>query len=66
MKIIRFLEITWLCIAIAGVAIGIYKFYTIGWDEAMYFFIFTFVAAIFYYIRRRQRIRMEQENPPEE
>lgn len=66
MKIIRILEITWLCIAIAGVLIGSYKFYTEGWDEALYFFIFTFVAAIFYYIRRRQRIRMEQEHRPGE
>jgi O-antigen/teichoic acid export membrane protein len=66
MKIIRILEITWLLIAIAGAGIGVYKFTSEGWDEALYFFIFTFVAAIFYYIRRRQRIRMEQDNRPGE
>jgi O-antigen/teichoic acid export membrane protein len=65
MKIIRILEITWLCIAIAGVVIGAYKFAIDGWGEAIPFLMFTFVAAIFYYIRRRQRIRLEQENHPE-
>jgi hypothetical protein len=66
MKIIRILELSWLIIAIAGVVFGTFKFYTEGWDEAIYFYIFTLVAGIFYYIRRRQRIKMEQDNLPEE
>ncbi|HET6243464.1 MAG: hypothetical protein H0V01_07955 [Bacteroidetes bacterium] len=64
MKIIRILELAWLIIAIAGAVLGIYKFANEGLSEAIYFFIFTFVAAVFYYIRRKQRIRMEQENRP--
>jgi hypothetical protein len=66
MRIIRILEIAWLIIAISGLAIGTFKFYYEGWDEAVFFYIFTLVAAIFYYIRRKQRIRMEQESRPEE
>lgn len=66
MKIIRILELAWLIIAIAGVVFGSYKFAREGWDEAVYFYIFTIVAAIFYYIRRRQRIKMEKENFPVE
>jgi membrane protease YdiL (CAAX protease family) len=65
MKIIRILEITWLCIAIAGVLFGAYKFNESDWGDRILLFMFTFVAGIFYYIRRRQRIRMEQENHPE-
>jgi hypothetical protein len=61
MKIIRILEVAWLLIAIGGAVLGAYKFINEGWDEAIYFFVFTLVAAIFYYIRRRQRIRMQQE-----
>jgi hypothetical protein len=66
MRIIRILEIAWLVIAIGGIIIGTFMFYTKGWDEAVFFYIFTLVAAIFYYIRRRQRIKMEQESRPEE
>jgi hypothetical protein len=66
MKIIRILELSWLIIAISGVVFGTFKFYSEGWDEAIYFYIFTLVAGIFYYIRRRQRIKMEQDNLPEE
>jgi uncharacterized membrane protein len=60
MKIIRILEITWLLIAIAGAVIGAYKLYEGNRSDAITFFIFTLVAAIFYYIRRRQRLRMEK------
>ncbi|MDQ3192955.1 MAG: hypothetical protein M3Q58_15310 [Bacteroidota bacterium] len=66
MKIIRILELAWLVIAIAGAVLGTYKFSTEGWDEAVYFYIFTIVAAVFYYIRRRQRIKMGQDNSPAE
>ncbi len=66
MKIIRILEMAWLVIAIAGAVIGTYKFSSEGWDQAVYFYIFTIVASIFYYIRRRQRIKMEKDNSPAE
>ncbi len=66
MKIIRTLELAWLLIAIAGAGFATYKFVNEGWAEAYILYIFTIVAAIFYYIRRRQRIKMEQENRPAE
>jgi hypothetical protein len=61
MKIIKILEISWLIIAIAGIVMGAYKMSTTGWGDAIYFFIFTVVAGIFYFIRRKQRIKMEQQ-----
>jgi hypothetical protein len=67
MKIIRILEMAWLAIAVGAFALGAFKYYTTqNWDEAVYFFIFTLIAAIFYFIRRRQRINMEKEHPPGE
>lgn len=62
-KIVRILEICWLIIAIAGIVLGAYQFYVGNSEHALYFYIFTAVAGIFYYMRRKQRLRLEkQEN----
>lgn len=61
MKIIRILEISWLIIAIAGLGLAVFKLIQGHTQDAVYFFIFMIVALIFYFIRRRQRIRMEKD-----
>ena len=60
-KIVRILEICWLIIAIAGIILGAYQFYVGNSEHAVYFYIFTAVAGIFYYLRRRQRLRLEEQ-----
>lgn len=62
---LRILEISWLLVALIGLSIGIYKTVTEGFIEAVYVFIFTIVALIFYMMRRKQRIAMQQSREDE-
>jgi len=59
---LRILEIAWLIFAISGAGLGLYKLYTEGVSESLFFLFFTLVATVFYVIRRKQRIAMEKEN----
>lgn len=59
---LRVLEISWLVILILGVVFGVYRWWTDGIDSALTLFIFTFISAVFYVIRRKQRIAMERED----
>ena len=59
---LRVLEISWLVILILGVVFGVYRWWTDGIDSALTLFIFTFISAVFYVIRRKQRIAMEKED----
>jgi hypothetical protein len=54
---IRFLEICWLVIAIGAAFTGIYHTVTRGFSESYVFFIIAFIAAIFFSIRRKQRLK---------
>lgn len=62
MKIIKILEIFWLIIAITGIVMGTYMISSGSREDAVIFYVFTLVAGIFYYIRRKQRIKMGKEN----
>ena len=59
---LRVLEIAWLIFAVTGASLGVYKLTTEGVSESLFFLFFTIVAAIFYFIRRKQRIAMEKES----
>ena len=59
---LRVLEISWLVILILGVVFGVYRWWADGIDSALTLFIFTFISAVFYVIRRKQRIAMERED----
>jgi hypothetical membrane protein len=56
---IRFLELAWLAIACVSALMGIYQTVTAGFQQGLWFFIFTFVASIMYSIRRNQRIKID-------
>ncbi len=58
---LRILEISWLAILLISVIFGIYRWFTDGFDTAIWLFVFTFISGVFYVIRRRQRIEMERE-----
>lgn len=59
---LRILELAWLVIAILAAIIAVYQSKVLGLENSWYFFIFTFVAAVMYTIRRRQRIKHEKSN----
>lgn len=56
---IRVLEITWLLIGIASLLIGLYYTFTRSFSESYVFFIITAASAIFFILRRKQRIENE-------
>jgi hypothetical protein len=61
MKMINILEKAWLVIAILAICIGTFMLIKGAKEDAIYFYVFTLVAGIFYFIRRKQRIRMHSE-----
>jgi uncharacterized membrane protein len=58
---LRVLELAWLVIALGSLTFGIWKTSTEGFNEGVWFFIFTLIAAIMYTIRRRQRISFDRQ-----
>ncbi len=63
---LRILEISWLFIALLGASFGTFKWATECLSSAIWFFILTAVAAIFWRIRRKQRLNMETTAEPPE
>ncbi|MBL4752632.1 MAG: hypothetical protein JKY52_03385 [Flavobacteriales bacterium] len=61
-KLIQFLERVWFVVGATSLLIGIYETITLGIEESYIFFIFTAVAGFLYFLRRKQRIRMQEEN----
>lgn len=57
----RVLENVWLCVALISLGSGIYTSIKDGIDEAYLFYFITFIAAIFYAVRRKQRLDREGE-----
>lgn len=57
---LRVLELSWLVIVLLGASLGTFKLVTETFTSALWFYIFTVVATIFWLIRRKQRIRMEK------
>jgi hypothetical protein len=49
-------------IACLGASLGAFKWATESFASAIWFFLFTVVALIFWIVRRKQRISMEKRN----
>jgi len=58
---IIFLEKMWLMVAIVCVILAIYKTIMIGYQDGLYFLLFALLAAVLFLLRRRMRIRMQNE-----
>jgi hypothetical protein len=58
---LRILEISWLLVVMFGTGFGVYKTFSEGFIDAVYIFIITLLALIFYIVRRKQRIAMQKE-----
>ncbi|HCQ29629.1 MAG TPA: hypothetical protein DIU39_05035 [Flavobacteriales bacterium] len=54
LKWIKFLEKMWLMLAILSATIAIYKLFASTVDDAGFFFIFSAMATILYFLRKRQ------------
>jgi len=64
-KIIRFLEFFWIIVGLASVLVGAYESINVGIENSYIFFIFAFVSGILYFLRRKQRIQMEDKSKNE-
>ncbi|MEY3343003.1 MAG: hypothetical protein RL090_687 [Bacteroidota bacterium] len=66
MKILRILEISWLVFGLTGLGITTYNLFTSGAGSAVLPLAFSAIAAIFYWVRRKQRINFEQQKEREQ
>jgi uncharacterized membrane protein YdfJ with MMPL/SSD domain len=57
---LKFLEITWLCIAILTFAIASWQFFTEDFSSAIFMLIGTAIAIAMFIIRRKQRKRFDR------
>lgn len=58
---LRVLEISWLMIVLLGASLGTFKLMTETLTSAIWFYMFTVVAFVFFIVRRRQRIRLQRK-----
>jgi hypothetical protein len=63
---LRVLEISWLLVVLIGTCFGVYKTLSEGFIDAIYVFIITSLALIFYIVRRKQRIAMQKHKEENE
>ncbi|MCO6500340.1 MAG: hypothetical protein J5I47_08195 [Vicingus serpentipes] len=59
LKVIRFLELMWLVIAIVSAVIATYHLVTGILDHALFFYFFSAVAVALFFLRKRQRTKLE-------
>ncbi len=64
MNTLRILEISWLVFGLVGIGLCFYNFITDGLVAAVWPFLFTLIAGVFYFVRRKQRIAYEKHNNP--
>ena len=65
LKLIRFLELFWLVIALFSLVFGAYETIKVGINHSYIFFVFTFIAGILFILRKKQRVRMEEKSKNE-
>jgi membrane protein implicated in regulation of membrane protease activity len=61
-KMVKFLEKMWLMIGILTILIAVYKAVVSTWEDALYFLVFSAVAFLLFWLRRRQRHGLEKNN----
>lgn len=58
---IRMLEISWLVLALTALALSAYKIIADGFTDAVFYIIIMGISFAMYYVRRKQRVRMNKE-----
>lgn len=61
MNALRILEISWLVFGLLGVGLCVYNLAIDGFVAAAWPLLFTLIAAVFYTVRRKQRIAYEKQ-----
>ena len=61
MHILRILEIAWLSIAICLLVVALYQIFSEDFATAIFMLIGTTIAFGMYFIRKKQRIKMDQQ-----
>ena len=61
MNALRILEISWLVFGLLGVGLCVYNLAMDGFVAAAWPLLFTLIAAVFYTVRRKQRIAYEKQ-----
>jgi hypothetical protein len=59
-KVIKAIEIVWLVVGCAAIGFAIYEAARQEWGDVGFLLFVTLVSGLMYYVRRRQRRRMEQ------
>lgn len=59
---LKLLEYSWLFIMLMGASFGAYKCMAENVSSAIWFFILSGVACVFWLVRRNQRIRSQKKN----
>lgn len=62
-KMYRILEISWLLLTIASVAVALYFIVKYQPADSYIFWAFTPISLFMYYIRRRSRLQILKNNP---
>ena len=58
-KVVRFLQYMWLVVAGVSFCMAIYKLIVVGVGDAIFFFFFSGMATLLYYVRKRQLKRFQ-------
>jgi len=61
MNALRILEVSWLIFGILGIGLAFYNLAIDGFAAAAWPLLFTLIAAVFYTVRRKQRIAYEKQ-----
>lgn len=68
-KMIKFsllIERVWFVFIFVFLGLSIWKFYSIGWPDAGIFFVFPAIAAVMFFIRRKTRIKLQNDKNKDE
>jgi len=61
MNALRILEVSWLVFGLLGIGLCFYNLAIDGFAAAAWPLLFTLIAAVFYTVRRKQRIAYEKQ-----
>ncbi len=62
-KVIRFLELMWAFIAIICFIVASYHLLYKSIDDALFFYFFSAMAVVLYFLRKRQRKNIQKNTP---
>jgi hypothetical protein len=58
-KVVRFLQYMWLMVAAISFCVAVYHLIVTGVTDALFFFFFTAMAILLFYVRKRQLKRFQ-------